>query len=173
MSSENDNLYSLVQQANVLSRMLAETNGEITPEIDALMANVDVKLPEKVDGYAIVLERLEFEESYWKGKANAYALIAKAHKALQERLKDRLKEAIQALGTDEIKGNDVRFKLSRVKPALVLNELKLDPTYKMTVTELVPDKDRIRAALQEGAVIEGAELKESVSLRPYLNKKEK
>lgn len=173
MSEQNESLYSLVAQANALSRMLAETGGEITPEIESLMSNVDVKLPEKVDGYAVVMERLELEAKYWKDKAASYSLMAKSLASLQDKLKERLKEAIKALGVDEIHGNDVRFKLSGVKPALVLDESKLDPSYLMTVTETVPDKERIRAALQEGAEISGASLVQSVSLRSYLNKKAK
>lgn len=170
---ENDSLYGLVQQANTISRMLAESGGEITPELEALMANVDVKMPEKIDGYHVVLERLEVEAKYWKDKSAAYALMAKAHTAMHDRIKDRLKDAMKALGVDEIKGHDVRFKLSNVKPALVIDESKLDPSYTMVVTETVPDKERIRAALTEGAKIQGAQLVQSQSLRPYLNKKEK
>lgn len=170
---EQDTLFSLVQQANVISRMLAESGGEITPELDALMANVDVKLPEKIDGYHVVMERLEVEAKYWKDKSTAYALMAKAHTAIQEKIKERLKEAMKALGVDEIKGHDVRFKLSNVKPSLVIDEAKLDPSYTMVVTETVPDKERIRAALSEGARIPGAQLVPGQSLRPYLNKKEK
>ena len=164
-----ESLFSLVSQANTLSRMLVETSGEITPEIEALMAHIDVSMPGKVDGYATVIERLEVEAQYWEDKANAYYQVAKAHKTLRERLLAAIKQAMIAMNTDELKGIDVKYKLSNSKPALVIGD-DLDPAWKLTITEVVADKERIRSALELGNIIKGAKLVAGKTLRRYMNK---
>lgn len=173
VETQKESLFSLVAQANQVTHLLAETGGEITPELEAMMTKVDVGIPAKIDAYKVVMERLEAESEYWKLKASQYSSMARSLQALSDKLNDSIKGAMKAMNLTEIAGNDYRFKLAAVKPSLKLDVDKLDKTYLTVVQTTVPDKERIRAALQEGAEITGASLETSVSLRSYLNKKEK
>jgi hypothetical protein len=74
---------------------------------------------------------------------------------------------MQAMGTDEIIGEDVKFKLSRLAPKLVIEEEKLPSAFKMQVVTYVPDKDRIKSELEAGGSVEGAKMEEVFSLRKY------
>lgn len=167
----SQSLYGLALEALRLSQAILESNGEITPEVDALLVVNAQDLAVKADAYDAVITRLQAEEELWRTRRNECEKMLRAHEELQDRLKDRLKEALKAMGKDEIRGDQIRFKLTRAKSKLVLgNDLPQD-CY-MPVTKLEIDKERVRERLEAGEVIPGATLVESVALRRYLNRKE-
>lgn len=169
MSTEiKETLFNLVVQANSISQALCESGGELTPQLEALMAHVDTAFPAKVESYHIVMERMTVEAEYWKEKASVYLKIAKAHDALQERLKASIKDGMIALGKDEVMGESIRFKLSPTKGALVISdETKLPDEYLMIETKKVPDKEKIRASLEAFATVPGASLEGGYRMSKY------
>lgn len=167
-----ETLRTLVQQSNDLMMQLAESGGELTPELESQLANVELALPEKVDSYAHLIDRLDVEIETWKQKADFYSAIAKSCKNVKERLKENIKFAMQEMTVSEIKGNDVRFKLSSSKPSLQIDESLIDPLYTSQVTTTVIDKKRIEEDLKAGVPVAGARLIENVSLRTYANRRE-
>jgi hypothetical protein len=166
-------LFDIVAQANHIERQIVEASGELSAELEAALAQVDLALAEKVDGYSAVMVRLDAAAEYWKVRADELARVARSVGAARDRIKEAVKAAMQAMGKDEVSGNEVRFNLSKVKPRLVIDDAALDPAYKMQVTETVTDKERVRLALEEGFEVRGARLESSVSLRSYATKKEK
>lgn len=166
----SESLRALIAQATNLSTALIESGGQLSPELEKALVEIDVKFPIKIDGYAVIMERMEMESDYWKQKAEFYSQIAKGCMAARERLKESLKFAMEQLGTDELKGIDVRFKLSRTKPRLVINEDLLESGYLVATTVSMPDKKRIEQDLKDGLMIDGAMLMENKSLRAYANK---
>jgi hypothetical protein len=164
-------LFELVAQSNGLTQMIIEAGGELSPELEKQLTQLDLSVAEKVDGYNFAIDRLALEASHWKSKADFYLKIAKACETAQARIKDSLKKAMLDLGKTEIQGNDIRYVLSNTQPKLELDEKALDPAYKMEIRELVPDKERIKLELKRGAQISGAKLIPGYSLRPYANKK--
>lgn len=172
--NHSDTLYSLVSQSQALERMLVETGGELTPELEAMLDNIDVSMAQKIDGYAFVMEDCEARAAFWKAKAETYSKIAKSHALIQERIKERLKAALIQLGKDEIQGNEIRFKLSKLKPKLVIwNADEIPEELKIVVQTKAPDKDRIAEALSEGFEVPGARMEPVFSLRTYAARKEK
>jgi hypothetical protein len=170
-NQEKQTLFSLVAQTNAITQKIIEAGGELTPELEQALTSVDLAVSEKVDGYSFVMERMESDAAFFKAKAAFYSKIAKSAETVQERLKSSIKQAIQDLGSKEVVGNNIRFVLSAVKPKMIIDEMKLSPDMKMQVTTTVPDKERIREALEGGIPIEGAHLEESTSLRVYPVKK--
>lgn len=166
----SDSLRSLVAQATIIQNALVDSGGQLTPEIESQLSDIDVRMPIKIDGYAVIMERLDLESDYWKQKADLYYQISKGCQLARERLRMSLRFAMDALEVEELKGVDVRFKLSRTKPALSINEQLLDSGYLIAKTISVPDKKRIEEDLKNGLSVEGAKLIESTSLRVYANK---
>lgn len=86
--------------------------------------------------------------------------LAKADEALAERLKDRLKEAMEACGRTKI--DTARFRLSVAgnggkQPLEVTATVEeLGPDYTSTFVEV--DNTKIRAALEAGKVVPGCTL---------------
>jgi hypothetical protein len=172
MTDKQNTLFSLVQQAVAIERMIHEAGGEITPELENLMSNVDVNLPEKIDGYKFVIDTLEARAAFFKSQAEPYLKAAKSLAALGDKLSLNIKQAMLTLDKKEIEGNAHRFVISGAKPKLVINPDVLPSEWKMQVVETVPDKERIKTALDEGFSVTGASYEPSFSLRTYVNKKE-
>lgn len=167
-------LYDIVRDGMEVTRMLTESGGELTPEIEQMLAVNETELAQKVDGYAAIMERLDSESDYWKAKAKEYTAIARSCDNARDSLKTRIKEAMNNLGVTELDGDDVRFKLTRVQEKLVIDDPKVIPAqFKMTVTEVVIDNARLREALTALEAVPGAHLEASSALRPYPLRKTK
>lgn len=160
-------LMALVAQTKDIVAVILEHDGQLTPEIEAALTVIEEKTPAKVDAYAIVMERLEMEKDYWKEKAEFYSRVAKSCENIRQKLRDNVKYAMEQLGTDELLGNDVRFKLVPAKSRLVINETYLPKEFFKEIVTMEPDKTRIEAELKAGADIEGAMLVENRALRQF------
>lgn len=160
-------LYEIVSQAQAIERAIAEAGGELTPEIEKVLMNVDLSLSAKVEGYAQVIDHLDNEALFWAKRAAEADKIAKSIQNAKKRLNERVKEAMIALGKKEVEGETIRFQLVENKGSLVIDETKLPQTHKMQVTEWVADKEKIRADLEALQEVPGAELKGGYALRKY------
>lgn len=166
---ENKSLVSIVSEVNQLEKMLIEAGGEITPEIEALLTVKEVNLPQKVDNYSFILERMKSAEAFYKERSELFSSAARAFKNAQATLKERLKMAMHEMGVDELSGEEIRFKLSKSKPSLVIDELAAIPTeYFEQVVQNELQKDKLTEDLKIGEV-PGAHLEDSFSLRSYAN----
>lgn len=162
----------LVAEMSGLVAAIVEAGGELSPELEAVFDGVQKDLAVKCDGYAFFMDRLDSEEKFWKERADQMARVARSIAGLRDRLKDRIKEAMIALDTTEIKGEEIRFKLSPMAPKLVINSELLPPSYTKEVTERVPNKELIKHDIEvAGITVPGASLEEVFGLRKYLNKK--
>ncbi len=164
----NKSLISLVEEASQLERALIESNGEITPEIEALLQTTEIHLPEKVDNYAMLMDRMDTVAAFYKAKAEAYLRLAKSAGQVADRCSYNIKTAMQALNTQEILGVDVRFKLTNSNPACVIeDETLLDASYKILETVTKINKKQIAEDLKLGVPVPGARLEQGQSLRRY------
>lgn len=167
----SNSLVSIVREVATLETLLIESGGELTPEIESMLTVKEVNLPEKVDNYEAMLDRLESIEGLYKERAKMFSTAAKSLGNAQDTLKERLKFAMKELGVTELMGHDIRFKLSATKPRLVIDDEKLVPKdYKVEVVTTEVQKDKLAEDLKIGSVA-GAHLEESFSLRKYVNKK--
>lgn len=162
-------LPALIVEMAELTAQLIENRGELTPVLEEAMGVTSQELATKCDRYAFFLDRLDNEAELWAEKAAEYSRVSKSCKALKERLHGNIKAAMTALGQSDLEGNEIRFKLSKLPPKLVLEEGSLPSAYKMAVTEYVPDKERIKHDLGVGITIDGAKMEPVFSLRKYPN----
>jgi hypothetical protein len=173
MSENNKSLVRVAVEMGEILTKLAENGGELSEVLEHAFDVTSEQLVAKADSYALFMERLDNEADLWKQKADSYAKVAKSCKALKERLNNNIKAAMQLMETDEIHGEEMRFKLSRLAPKLVIDEVSLPQTWKMQVVEVVPDKDRIKKAVELGESIPGVSQEDSYSLRKYVNARKK
>lgn len=165
-------LSAITQRGLDLLKKLSDANGELTPELEALVDVQETDLQLKVEGYASMLSRLDREEEFMRSQAEPFLRAARTCKRLEKKLRENLKRALELLQVDEIKGESIRFKLSATKQALILDESQIPDKYKLTVMTFVTDKERIRSDLELGVEIPGARLEKSVALRQYPCSKE-
>lgn len=167
----DSNLYEIIQQTTNVIQAIMENGGELTPELEQALSNIQLQYAEKVDGYQFFIERVEKEKEYWQEKAEYYFKIAQSLDVLRSKLRNNIKQAMLILQQDVAKGNDTKFKLVNHKPKLIIDETLLEPKWIMEVKTLVPDREKIRACLESGMEIRGARLEEVHQLRSYANKK--
>lgn len=163
-------LPALVAQANFITERLIENEGEVTPELDELLTIHTSQLAQKVDSYAVVMERLESEAEYWRKKSQDMAAKAKAMTNAQERIKDQLKAAMQILSLEQLAGEHFSFKLSKSRPKLSIDATALPADFKTQTIVYEPDKDKIADALNSGLDVPGAEYVPVYALRKTLSR---
>lgn len=168
-------LRELVAFSSAVEMKLIESGGEITAEVEKHMDMLSFvqgeALPAKVDAVQHVLIRFETLADEWKKRAQEIAAVAKGIDSARDRLKDYVKQAMLDNATDELLGGEYRFKLQKVKPRLIIrDEERIPVQYIKQVISSVIDKDMIRADLDKGNSVAGAELESSFGLRAYANK---
>lgn len=166
---EKKTLSDIVFQVSEITNQIVESRGELSPELEAKLSEIDLSLARKVDSYSGVIERLDMEAEYWDRKAKEMKAIADSHKKLKESLRTRIKDAMRVMGKNEILGNDVRFKLVRSQPRLVIKDEKDIPAEFQVVSWEI-DREKLKRALVSEMKIPGAELEESYSLRTFAKK---
>lgn len=169
---ESKSLISLVHVVSSLEEKLIESNGEITEEIEKSLVIKDTSLPEKMDSYALVIDRMDSISKFYKDKAEFYLKLAKSANFVVDRCKHNIKESMILLGIDELEGFDVRFKLTPTSPTCVIeDESKIPETF--LKKEIKIDKKELVQVLKSGVLIEGARLEENKALRMYPNSPKK
>ena len=170
MSDQSKSLISLAEESAKIETMLVESGGELTEAIEALLAEIDVKLPEKVENYSSLMDRMEALSVYYNDRAAFLQRMAKAASNVVDRCSENLKIAMVKLETDEIRGIDVRYKLTNTAGKVVIeNDANVDPAYTTIEQVTKIDKKRIAEDLKLGVAVKGARLEIGKSLRKYAN----
>jgi len=166
-------LATIVNEATRIEQLLIEGGGEENAELEQALAVSGAELQAKADSYSIIMERFSATEAHYKERAQFFLNIAKQCGNVQDRLKNNIKYAMQEMGVDEIRGEDVRFKLSATKGSLVIEDAEMVPVeFKTEVIETVIDKKKLKDAAEKGEV-PGARIEPGSSLRTYANTPEK
>lgn len=164
-------LYELIEYQATLEKLLCESSGELTPEIEAFEREIDLGVTEGVDLTHSLMERLEHAGIFYKTRAEQYQKISRGLAASHERIKQRIKDLMVLADKKELHGNEFRLQIKNSKSELILDELQLPKEYFKEKITLIPDKERIRTELEMGIAIAGAILKPKVALTAYVQKK--
>lgn len=179
MSTDGNSLSTLIAESVLLEGNIAtwalNHYGEINPAMEQYYEEVKSLRADRVDAYKFVIDRLGVGSDLLRKQAEQFIVAAKALEEAESRIKENMKIGIKTLGADEISGKQWRFKLSEMKPKLVLSpkfQEELPPQYLIIKTIYEADKERLRAHLEQGAKIPGAQLENVYALRSYINKGE-
>lgn len=157
----------MIQLSAEIEMLLVEAEGELTPAVEQSLA----QLARKVDDCVFVLDRLEKVAEFYVERAAKLERIARAAKASRERLKTYVKAVMEASSTDELLGDDFRFKASTSAPRVVVTDEKLVPMkFLEEKVSLVPNKKLILEALEAGEEVPGAQAEQGKTLRVYPRK---
>lgn len=133
---------------------------EAQEALDQHLAGLDAALEDKAEDYAGLIRSLELRRDARVEEARRMRALADADAALAERLKERLKAAMEATGKLRLDTN--RFKLvvagnGGKQPLEVTGEpTALAPKYQAIRVEF--NKDAIRADLEAGKAVPGCNL---------------
>ena len=175
-----NSLMALVGEAVLLEQKIIASAGghagEIDPELEAFLNGIQEGIQHKADSYKFIIDRLETSAEMLAGQADKIYAAAKGLETTALAMKLRIKDAMIALHTDEIRGVTWRYKMStnpRGRLVLDLAVLKVkSPSYVNCRTQVFeePDKDALKEALDAGTAVEGAKYEPSYTLNNYVNK---
>lgn len=140
---------------------MSNTSGELTPEIEEAMSLVDLRTPTLVDATGRFIDKIQSSIEYWKRQEEESKKVRQG----LECVLGRVKEKVLSLVDEPLEGERVKISKQLSPGRLEIDESKLHPQFMLEVRTLVPDKERIKNLLKEGALIEGANLVKEYSLR--------
>lgn len=167
-------LADMLAQANWIEQQLVANEGEITPELAALLTNQEVAVPAKIDATVFILKRMEAAAAMFKAEADRYLKVARGLSNSHDRLKTYVKTTMIERGINELSGEANRFAISSSAPKLIIEDVAMLPDVFVTpVISREPNKDLILSELKAGRPVPGARLEPVASMRIYAAKKVK
>ena len=157
--SESKTLPVLIREASEIASLLSETDGEITPEIEALIDQSGVDLAVKMDSYFFVMQELDARAESAKARADEWYAAQKACERAVENMKTRLLIGMKALDLPEMSGAEVTFRRQANPPkAFIENETMLPGNYIVTETTTRVDRKQVLEDLKAGKIVPGAHI---------------
>lgn len=145
---------------------LESVGGELTPEMELEIQNLENAIIQKADSAYWVLTKLEAEADFFKSQADRLIKFSKVCQNAHERLKDRIKVAVQASPDNIIQGETVAFKLRNNPGSVVIvDESKVPKEYLETVITTKVNKKQAKEDLQAGIPVPGLRLEIGQSLQ--------
>lgn len=166
-------LYAITDDLLALDALLTESAGEITPEIDAWMAEYAAQLASKTDAVGFYVRDLEAHEAALTDEIARLQQKKAACAAKQARVKEWVKYNMTRLGVRELRGSIYAFAIQKNGGKQPIAYATTDPAafaerFRDVVTTVQINRDAVRAALEAGESVDGATLLprgESVRLR--------
>jgi len=166
-------LWNIQDDLLALEELMEETGGDISDPraeaaFDQFAAELQSDFNRKADGYAGYIAELTARSEARKEESDRLLQRSKIDGNLAKSLKDRLKIAMESLGKQ--KHETTRYKLSvckaggkpsiRIADDFAIQPEKLPEQFRLTVTTVKPDSEKIRAALEAGEHLEFASILE-------------
>lgn len=168
----SDSLKDLVAKSSFITTRLIETCGELTPEIEKEISELEVKIPAKIDSYCGLIDRLEAEAEFFEAKSKELQRVSKGLLNLKEKLRERVKFTMLENGLDILEGDNEKFTLSPSKAKLIVDSVNSLPREFQKVEVVVTaENEKIREALQNKVEIPGCRLEPTYALRKSINKR--
>jgi hypothetical protein len=163
-ATQPDTLFSLSEEMQALDALLNLSAGELTPEIEALLATLQDKITDKADSCGWYAKTLEAEVQVATEHAAHFLTKQTVAKRKLEAWKSYLATCLTYLGAKELKGRAYTIALQQnggEAPLEIHEPFKSDPSQLPEMLKLVkvsPDTKAIRSALSQGVFLDVATL---------------
>lgn len=165
---DKKSLVTLANEAAEIERLLIESDGELTPEVESRLTVTGLDLPAKVENYSHILQRVEMMAEHYKRQSQFFQKLAKTCDNFEIALKENIKTSMTILNVSEIEGESIVYKLTQSNPKLIIdNPADVPEEYKTEVVETVIDNKTLKDHLVTGLPVKGAHLEITKSLRKY------
>ncbi len=168
-------LKNLLDRRQQTEEEIIAAYGEISPEMEASLIELDVKLPAKVDRCIGFLNKLEVESQTIrsrgeaiKDQADKFLKAAKQIDNFVDHFENHIRNQMQANGLTKLEGEYEEFKLAEKK-----GKLKIEPGIKAPAeyyTQEISEKlntSRLKSDIENGLVLPG------ITITPTLSRKVK
>jgi hypothetical protein len=167
------NLHVALVDANKLAEkiesLLVETGGEVTPELEDLLAFKDMSekdLKCAIDYHLIAMDRMEKSLEFYQDQIDALKKLQESISKAQDRMRANLASHMDSLNLSRIEGQYYKVSFRQSPPAVqILDEEAVSPEFKqMKITETVKKKE-IAEFLKKGGALDWARLIQNRTLK--------
>lgn len=134
-------LYELAEMREILDGWLSESEGELTPELEALLNEHNERADEKIERVALYIREQLAQAKAIKEEEERLSARRKAREKAAESLRQYLHRQMESLGKTEVKGLLATVKIQQNPPA-VQSTLTSDDLERIFLT--VGDSDLVR-----------------------------
>lgn len=164
----NSTLWEITQEFLALASLIEEAGGEATDEVMEELAISRENFAHKAEGYAKLILKWDSEIEAASAEIKRIQAIKKTKENSVGRLKETLKAALLIFGQEDAKG------IKRFETPLVKLSTRKSTSIEITDENALPQeafvikkevsKTAIKELLEAGAAIEGASVKENISV---------
>jgi hypothetical protein len=159
------NIFQITEEFYKLIDVLEESGGELTPELEEALNQVQVDFQAKAHNYGYVLLQMKNDADAVDKEIERLTKIKKARDNAQKRLKDALKSCMQVLNIKVIKGETITLTLRDSKAIEITDADAVPLEYHSDPKPTEPSKTKIKAAIDEGTEVPGAQQVINTSLQ--------
>lgn len=156
-------LYELTSEHRLICDAIEEAGGEITPEIEAMLAINEENFLTKAEGYAEIIAKYAILAENAKTRKAQCERVQKIAENAVKRMKERILGAMQEYNLQKVECGLHKFSLRTSKAVEITDEAKIPNDYIKVSTSV--DKKKLRDDLMAGVAVEGAELKENTTIQ--------
>lgn len=163
-------LQHLTQDLIQVNESLELTQGELDEKLELELKQLETDLTVKSDNYGYRIDKLELMAEFWANKAAEASAIKKQIEKHSDNMRERIKSTMISLDKKEIKGEEYKFVIRTSNQPKLIIDGPVPPEYLMEVSDMVDDKERIKADLMAGKEVAGARLEHGMTLNIRANK---
>ena len=156
------NLYTLTTEAQMIASLL-ETE-ELTPELESMLIINQQELSDKSMNYAKVIRNKEADSDAIDNEIKRLKAMKESNDRVIDRMKDAVRNAMLASGIDKIESSLFKLSLRRSEAVEVVNIDQLPESLTVVKKTVSADKVKIKEAIKNGILVEGAVIVENFNL---------
>ena len=156
------NLYTLTTEAQMIASLL-ETE-ELTPELEGMLIINQQELSDKSMNYAKVIRNKEADSDAIDNEIKRLKAMKESNDRVIDRMKDAVRNAMLASAIDKIESSLFKLSLRRSEAVEVVNIDQLPESLTVVKKMVSADKVKIKEAIKNGILVEGAVIVENFNL---------
>lgn len=160
---EKISLYELTEEHHLICDAIEEAGGEITPEIEAMLAINEGNFLTKAECYAEIIAKYTILAENAKTRKAQCERVQRVAENAVKRMKERIAQAMEEYNLPKVEVGMHKLSFRTSQAVEITDEAKIPNDYIKVATSV--DKKKLRDDLLAGVVVEGAELKMKKSLQ--------
>lgn len=161
------NLYGIEQTYLRIASDLLDNGGELTPELEQALELNKENLEVKSAKYAYIVKKYDDEVSLIDNEIKRLTELKNAREKAQEKLKERVKNAMILFGYTEIQSQNIKLSFRKSTALVITDEKAIPAKYKKKVSVVKIDNAAIKNDINAGKKVKGAHVdtKQNLQIR--------
>ena len=156
-------LYNIHQAHRSLIAEIEANEGELTPELESTLNGLEIDLNEKLASMAYVVKEYSDKALLVANEIKRLQGLEKSHKNNAEYFKQYIDTVMRETGISEVKQNNIRLSYHKSTAVEIFDLERIEERY--MVVNWSPNKTLIKAAIEAGELVPGAEIVERQNLQ--------